>query len=307
MRGFALGAFDSPPAVRDDLPEPEPIDGQVLVRVLASSANPVDAAIAAGMLRDRFEHKFPVVIGRDFAGVVERSGGGFAPGDEVMGFLPHADPAVHAGAWAELTAAGQFIAAKPAGIGFGEAGAASLAGITALVAVDAIEVAEGHTVLVIGATGGVGSFAVQLAARAGAHVIAPAFPEDEEYLRGLGVSERIEREADVVAAVRERHPEGIDGLIDLVTYAPDQFAAHASVLKDGGRAATPVGAAGDEPGRFNVMGVADPGNAGRLASLLAAGDLRVPLQESYELERAGEALEALTAKHVRGKTGIEVA
>jgi NADPH:quinone reductase-like Zn-dependent oxidoreductase len=104
--GFALDSFDAPPAGRDDLPEPEPADGQVLVRVLASSVNPVDAAIASGVLRDRFEYEFPVVIGRDFAGAVERDGGGFAVGEEVLGALPHADPAIQAGTWAEPTVAG---------------------------------------------------------------------------------------------------------------------------------------------------------------------------------------------------------
>jgi NADPH2:quinone reductase len=306
MRAFALDSFDVPPAVRDDLPAPEPAEGQALVRVLASAVNPVDAAIAAGALRDGFEYEFPVVIGRDFAGVVERAGAEFDAGAEVFGFVPHASPAIHGGSWAELTVAGEFIAAKPAGVSFGEAGAAPLSGMTALVAVDLLQVAPGESAVVIGATGGVGAFAVQLLARAGAHVIAPALQEDEDYLRGVGVSEVIDRGGDVVAAVRERHPEGVDALLDLVTYSPEEFNTRATVLREGGRAATPVGAAGDEPGRFNVMGSAEPGNAARLADLLEAGELRVPIQESYELDRAGEAMEALMGTHVRGKIGIEL-
>ena len=148
------------------------------MRVQASSANPVDNAIAAGMLKGMVEHEFPVVLGRDFAGVVEQAGPGvtrFAAGDEVFGYIPHADPVVHHGSWAELIAVPEDrVAATPAGVETALAGATPLAGITALFCVDALELSEGDSVLVVGATGGVGSFAVQLAGLAGAHVIAPA-------------------------------------------------------------------------------------------------------------------------------------
>src|SRR5215212_10835303 len=99
MRAITLEALDAAPALAD-LPAPTPAAGEVLVRVQASSANPVDNAIAAGMLAAMFEYEFPVVLGRDYAGVVERVGAGvtrFAAGDEVFGFVPHADPAVHNG------------------------------------------------------------------------------------------------------------------------------------------------------------------------------------------------------------------
>ena len=74
MRAFVLDSFDSPPRLRDDLPEPEPADGELLVRVHASSVNPADAAVAGGMLEEMAEHDFPVTLGRDFAGVVEQVG-----------------------------------------------------------------------------------------------------------------------------------------------------------------------------------------------------------------------------------------
>ena len=72
MKGVTLDAFGTPPAARDDLPAPAPGANEVLVRVHASSANPVDNAIAAGMLKDMAEHEFPVILGRDYAGVVEQ-------------------------------------------------------------------------------------------------------------------------------------------------------------------------------------------------------------------------------------------
>jgi NADPH:quinone reductase len=88
MRAFTLDSFDAPPGLREDLPTPEVGDGQLLVRVRASSVNPVDAFIAAGVLKGMAEHVFPVVLGRDYAGVVEQVGPavtGYAPGDEVYG------------------------------------------------------------------------------------------------------------------------------------------------------------------------------------------------------------------------------
>ena len=138
-----------------------------------------------------------------------------------------------------------------------------------MTAVDALALSEGDTVLVVGATGGVGSLAVQLAARAGATVVAPALPEDEEYLRGLGVGELLDRDVDVAAAVRERHPGGVDALLDLVSYAPGAFDA---ALADGARVASPNGAAGDGPGRTNVMSVASTENLARVAQLLEDGN-----------------------------------
>jgi NADPH:quinone reductase-like Zn-dependent oxidoreductase len=98
MRAFCLAGFDTPPAL-GDLPEPAPGEGELLVRVQASSVNPVDNAIAAGMLNGMFEHAFPVVLGRDFAGVVEAAAPGatLAEGADVFGFVLHADPAVGKG------------------------------------------------------------------------------------------------------------------------------------------------------------------------------------------------------------------
>src|SRR5215212_4541371 len=115
-----------------------------------------------------------------------------------------------------------------------------------------LSVSEGDTILVVGANGGVGSFAVQMAADAGATVIAPALPEDEEYLRELGVGEILPREADVAALVHERYPEGIEALLDLVSYAPEGFDTHAEVLHDDGRGASPLSAAGEGSERHNV-------------------------------------------------------
>lgn len=151
----------------------------------------------------------------------------------------------------------------------------------------------------IGATGGVGTYFVQLAAGAGAQVIAPAFAEDEEYLRDLGATEILDRGADLDTALRERHAEGVDAILDVVNYAPQE-----QLLKAAGRLASPLGAAGEGPQRFNLMTQPAPEDLRHLAELLDNGTLRVHVQESYELERAGEALQALAENHTQGKLSI---
>src|SRR3954466_5269312 len=296
IRAVTIDNPETPPALREDLPTPAPADNDVLVRVHASSVNPVDNSIAAGLLAQMgVEYEYPVVLGRDYAGVVEQTGAavtGYQPGDQVFGFVLHANPTAHDGAWAELITVTEelSIAPAPEGVDLAVAGAAPLAGITAITAVDALELSDGDVLLVAWATGGVGSLAVQLAAKAGARIIAPALPEDEGFLRGLGVSTIVGREGDGAAAVRERFPEGVDALLDLINYTPGTYDA---ALKDGARIASPTGAAGEGPGRTMVMAQPTTANLDRLAQLLDSGALTVPVQSTYPLDRAPEALEAL--------------
>jgi NADPH2:quinone reductase len=309
MRAITLNAPDTQPASREDLPDPSPADNEVVVRVHASSVNPVDGSIAAGLLAGMgVEYEYPVTLGRDYAGTVEQTGSAvsaFKPDDQVFGFLVHANPTARDGTWSELITVTEELSIAPApdGVDLATAGAAPLAGITAITAVDALNLSAGDVVLVAGATGGVGSLAVQLAAKAGATVVAPALAEDEEYLRGLGVSEIVPRDGDVAAAVRERFPDGVDALLDLVNYAPGTYDA---ALKDGARIASPTGAAGEGPGRTMVMAAPTAENLQRLGQLLADGTLRVPLQATYPLEQAPEALAALSGEHTQGKIAIEV-
>lgn len=312
MRAFTLDSFDTPPGLRTDLPTPQPGPDQLLIRVQASSVNPVDAGIAAGYLQGMFPYEFPVVLGRDYAGVVEQAGSavtGYAPGDEVYGWLRHANPTVHDGSWAELIAIpqDQSVARRPATVDVHQAGAAPLAALTALAAHDTLDLRQGSTVLVIGASGGVGSFALQLAAHAGATVLAPGLPEDRDYLRGLGVAEALDRNGDVAAQVRERHPDGVDALLDLVSRSPEELNAYAAVVRDGGRIASSAGAAGQGPGRSNVGALPGRENLERLAGLLADGTLTVPIQASYPLAQADQALKALTTQHTQGKLAIDLA
>lgn len=308
MKAVAITAFDTPAALREDLPAPRPAPNEVLVRVQASSVNPVDNGIAAGLLRQMgVEYEFPVILGRDYAGVVEQVGPeitGYAVGDEVFGFILQANPTVRDGSWAELIAVPDdiSIAPVPTGVDLAAVGATPVAGITAMLAVDALELSEGDTLLVVGASGGVGSFAVQLAVRAGATVVAPALPEDEAYVRELGVSELLPRNGDLDAVAQERHPDGFDAILDLVSFTGDA----APLLKEGGRLASTLGAAGDGPGRINVMAAPTRENLQRLAGLLGDGMLRVPVYATYELAQAPDALNALSTTHTQGKLAIRV-
>jgi len=132
-------------------------------------------------------------------------------------------------------------------------------------------------------------------------------PEDEEYLKELGVSEILPRDADIATLVHERYPEGIEALLDLVSYAPEGFDTHAEVLHDDGRGASTLSAAGEGSERHNVGAVPSQENLQRLAQLIEAGTLRVPIQQTYELDQAADALQALAADHTQGKRAIRVA
>jgi NADPH:quinone reductase len=300
MKAVVLEDFDTGPLLRDDLTAPEPAEGEIAVRVHSSSVNPVDLAVAGGMMRDFADYRFPVILGRDFAGVVEETG------PEVFGFAPAVNPDVHVGAWTEVAVlpSGQATG-KPDGVDFASAGAASVAGLTAMAAVEAVDLNEGETVLIVGAAGGVGSFAVQLAKRAGAHIIAPGLPEDEGFLIDLGVDHVIARDGDVVARTRELEDGGIGALIDTVSRSPEELEVYAAALGEGGRVASPLRVAGEGPGRHNIGSSAE--DLDELARLLGEGALRVPIQRTYALEEAAVALGDLQTKHTQGKLAIAVA
>ena len=315
MRAIAMTDYDSGVALHE-LPTPEPAPNELLVRVRASSVNRIDVLIAGGVLKGMMEYEFPAVLGRDFAGTVEQVGSNvtrFHVGDDVFGFLTK--PAVHEGAWAEYASVAEdgFVARKPSSLDVTEAASLPLAGVTALVAVDAVDPDEDDTVLIVGADGGVGSYAVQLATKRGATVIATAKPGDEQRLRELGAVETIDyTQLNIAAAVRERHPDGLDALIDLVNQA-DGFASLADLVRDGGRAVSSLGAADDDglAGRnitsTNVMASADASAMARLAELVAGGEVKPAIDAVLTLDETPAAIEQFTAAGKRGKIVISLA
>jgi NADPH:quinone reductase-like Zn-dependent oxidoreductase len=308
MKAYALIAADQP-ATLVDLPDPIAPDGGVLIRVRAASVNGFDLFEANGYLAQAMPHDYPVVVGRDLAGVVEAVADGrtdVAVGDEVIGFVPTTPP-LHVGTWAELVPAGPdvVLTPKPATVSFEAAAAIPLAGATALDAVAAAGVGAGDVVLVVGATGGVGSIAVQLAAQLGATVIATAADgDDAAFVRSLGAAETVDyTTTDVVKEVRARHPDGIDVLLDLVN-RDDAFTAACTLVREGGRIATTMGAAdeaaptaGGATGT-NVRGTPTAEKLASLAARVADGTLRIEIQQTFPLEDAASALGAFAGRTI---------
>jgi NADPH:quinone reductase-like Zn-dependent oxidoreductase len=315
MKAFALTSPDQPASLVD-LPLPDLAEDGVRVRVRAASVNGFDVFQANGYLVAMMEHAFPTVIGRDFAGVVEAVGPGRSDvevGDEVLGFVT-AMPPLHDGTYAEVVsgASGLVLARKPDRLSFETAAAIPLVGATALDAVDAIDVGPGDTVLVAGATGGVGSIAVQLAAHRGATVIATARAGDEEtFVRALGASATVDYSiGDVAEAIRALYPEGVTALIDTVNRG-EAFAPMAALVRDGGRIATTLGTADVEAlaardvRATNLMGAPTPEKLSSLAEQVADGTLRVEIQQTYPLADAAGAFAAFMAG-TRGKLVVIV-
>jgi NADPH:quinone reductase-like Zn-dependent oxidoreductase len=314
MKAITMTDFESGAALRE-VPDPQPAGNEIRVRVHASSVNPFDFFVANGLAKGMMEYEFPVTIGADFAGVVDKIGPHatrHSVGDEVFGFVFTA-PTLHLGTWAEYVVLPEdmFAAAKPTTIGMLEAGALGIAATAALGAIDAIDPQPGDAVLIVGASGGVGGYATQLAARRGATVIATGKPDDEQRLRAYGAAETIHYTgADVAATVRERYPEGIKGLIDTVSQ-PDGLKAMAELVRDGGAVATTATQPDtDELAKRNVTGTLvtaspAPAQLARVAEHVDAGDLRVPIQSVHQLDQALDAF-AQKAQGTHGKLAISI-
>jgi NADPH:quinone reductase-like Zn-dependent oxidoreductase len=280
--------------------------GEVMVHVRASSINGFDAAVAAGMLKGMMEHRFPVVLGKDFAGVVEALGEGasaFALGDEVFGVVMK--PYLGDGGLGEFVVVGEQyrIAHVPAGLELQAAGALGLAGAAARDVMDAAALATGELVLIAGATGGVGAIALQYAVAAGAAVIATARPgAEDDFVRGLGATHVVDYAGDLAAQVRAIAPAGLPAIVHLAGDA----AQLAGLLATGGRIVSTLGFGPDQqPAATAVMASPTTATLERLAADAASGRLRVPITHTYRLEETPQALADFGGAH-HGKLGVVV-
>jgi len=311
MRAITISEYGGNPVVTE-LPKPKAGPGQVLIRVRAASVNPMDRNIAGGAMRERMPGTFPMVLGADVAGVVEALGEGatkFSPGDEVFGQLMVA-PLGSAGTYAEDVAVTEEAPLAPVPAGLDPVVAATLptAGGTALDIADLLEPLAGKTVLIVGAAGGVGSFATQFAANAGAHVIANAHESAGARMRSYGAAETVDHNLDsVMRAVAAGHPDGIDILIDVASDA-DAFAELATLVRRGGTALTTKFVADtatlDAGGITGVNYVlsASPELLERVADELVAGRIVTPPIRDIRLDEVPAAFEAIG--HGDGKTVI---
>ncbi|HEX4863524.1 MAG TPA: NADP-dependent oxidoreductase, partial [Acidimicrobiales bacterium] len=238
VRAVTVSEYGASPVVTD-LPAPAAGPGQVLIKLAAAGMNPMDATLASGDWRPE-PATFPMVLGVDGAGIVDALGEGvtrYSLGDRIFGQLL-VSPIGSAGTYAEYVAvtAEAPLAPVPTGLDLVEAAAVPTVGGTGLTLVESLEPLDDKTVLLIGAGGGVGSFAIQYAVTAGARVIASVRASAEERVRSYGVAQTIDHTtASVSEAVRRAHPDGVDVLIDLASDA-ESFASLASLVRPGATA-----------------------------------------------------------------------
>jgi NADPH:quinone reductase-like Zn-dependent oxidoreductase len=309
MRAIALSDFESKPVLMD-LPVPEPEPGEALVRVRTASVNGFDLAVISGMLKEIMEHRFPVVLGKDFAGRVEAIGEGVssvALGDEVFGAVTK--PYLGDGSFAEFVTIPESLglAKIPNGLGLETAGALGLTGTAAAMSMDALAPREGESLLISGATGGVGAQAVQLAAKQGAEVIATARPGNEaDFVRGLGANHTVDYSGDLRAELRAVRPGGVDAALHL---AGDGLQL-ANLVVPGGRMVSTLGLGPDQVSdldlsAISIMATPDAPILDRVGAAVASGAIRVPIQETYELEDVPKAFEKF-AGGTLGKIAVRV-
>ncbi|WUH97529.1 NADP-dependent oxidoreductase [Spirillospora sp. NBC_00431] len=336
MRAIAVSEYGATPAPMS-LPRPEPGPGEILVKMIAAGLNPFDWKVADGMFKDSVDASFPLILGVDGAGVVEDVGEGVTRlrhGEQVYGTFSSVRRGL--GAFAEYAVARDDgpVARMPEGMIYTQAAAVPTASTAALAMVEEARVDAGQTVLVVGATGGVGQGLVQLASLAGAKVIATARADMAGTMRRLGADETVDYRrngatngatngasengakggsggGDLNAEVLAVHKDGIDAVLDVVSDTPATEDI-AQLLRPGGTYVSSVwsvnpdsmeakGLRGVNMEKSPTADVLD-----RLSHLIDASDLRVQVEREVPLDDAPDALAANRAGGARGKTVIRI-
>src|SRR6266446_7276753 len=309
MKAMVVHEFGGPEVMKyEDAPRPEPKDDEILVRVMAAAVNPVDSYMRQGMLAKHGMDKRPAIIGYDISGVVEKTGANakkFKAGDKVYSYLS----VIRGGGYAEFAIAKESeTALKPKNINFEEAAAVPLAATTAWQSlVDEAKLNAGQTVLVHGGSGGVGSFAIQIAKARGAKVIATASTAHQDLLRQIQVDQAIDytttkfedmvKDVDVVlncaraeALARSYGVVKKGGIIVSITDEPDQT----ECAKHGIRGSR-LGAHPDA----NVLE--------ELTKLIEAGKMKPIVSQTLPLADASKAHQQIETHHTLGKIVLKVA
>ncbi|MGW6454326.1 NADP-dependent oxidoreductase [Streptomyces sp. NPDC055078] len=315
MRAVVCDDFGGPDRFDEREVDRPPLGpNSVLVRLAYAGVNPGDSRIRQGQFAPRARHHFPLVLGLEGAGFVEEigvSGSPFEPGQAVYGFFLH-DYAGD-GTYAELAPArSSQLAPVPPGVPIREAAAVACAGGTAMVLVEELlDVQPGDAVVVLGAAGGVGHFAVQLAVALGAEVIGVARPSNHAFVRELGAAHVVDyRTENVAAAVARWAPTGVDAAVD--TVGAEAQAQLSGMVRPGGRVASCVHAprtddfrARDQLFQYRFF-EATPARMERLSEHVAAGRVRPRITRELPLSEVADAHRAIDDGDVRGKIVLRI-
>lgn len=330
MQAFRIHAYGGPERGRlEEVGRPEPGAGEILVRVHAAALNPVDYKFRQGMLRPIHRPRLPITLGSDLAGTVEAVGAGasqFAVGDRVFARSEN----LEMGALAEFVAIPEGVAATmPPTLEFEPAAATPLAALTVLQALrDVLGVKPGWRILITGATGGVGTFAIQLAKRMGAEVNVTASSRGEALARRLGADQVIDYEKERF----EERLSDLDGVFDLIGGATlrrcFQVAKKGATVVSVGGVPEPH-TAGDLHGGFVMSAMfaaisvrerlaawrngaryryyfmhSDGDDLAELASMIEAGTLEPVIDRTFPFARTADAFAYLEAGHAKGKVVV---
>ncbi|MEY2508085.1 MAG: hypothetical protein QOH01_2414 [Verrucomicrobiota bacterium] len=307
MKAVVAHEYGAPEVLKyEDAPRPEPKENELLVRVIACGVNPADPLVVGGRLAKEFGTHLPLIPGYDVAGVVEAMGAKvtkFKKGDAVYGY------ALFGGGWAEYAVLAENEAAlKPKSATFAEAAAVPLAALTAWQAlIDTAKLSAGQTILIHGGSGGVGSFAVQIAKAKGARVIATASTANQDTLKQLGADVAI----DYTKTKFEEVARDVDVVFD--TVGRDTLARSYPIVKKGGIVTTIV--ARPDPAQLEKYGIRgssiwshpDGNELAEITALIEAGKIKPLVGQVMPLADAVKASRQAETHHTRGKIVLRIA
>jgi NADPH:quinone reductase-like Zn-dependent oxidoreductase len=307
MWAAVIHEFGGPEKIKTEiLPVPSVQEGEVLVRIQAAGVNPVDTAVREGYMKNRIPHHFPLILGWDMAGIVADIGYSarrFEIGEGVYAYARR--PVVRYGTYAEyIVLPESYLAHIPQQISFIEAAGIPLAGLTAYQCLfDAAQLQTGQSVLVLGASGGVGSMAIQLAKYQDAVIIGVASAANQAYMKELGADYTIDYNSGPVGgAVKAIFPQGVDLILDCVSGETLQHSL--SALKPGGKVVSILhsGKGLDPAIDFQYVFV-EPNSLhlDHLRDLVDSGLLKVHVSRTFPREEAAAAHQQIQSHHTKGK------
>src|SRR5437773_9455995 len=307
MKAVVAHEYGAPEVLKfEEVPRPEPKEDEALVRAIASGVNPADPLTLSGKYALEFGTHLPLIPGYDIAGIVEKTGAkvtNLKAGDAVYGYP------TFGGGWAEYIAVKQWeVAAKPKTLNFAEAAAVPMGALTAWQAlVDTAQLQPGQTILIHGGSGGVGSFAVQIAKARGARVIATASTANQDLLKQLGADEPI----DYTKTRFEEIAKDVDAVLDPV--GKETLARSYDVVKKGGIVMSLV--ARPDPVELEKRGIRgaaisvhpDAEALAEISRLIDAGKIKPIVTEVLPLSQAVAAQRQAATHHTRGKIVLRIA